>query len=131
MKSVLLIIFILSAQISVAQHLTFSDLLTLHESNIEKSDLLLTNRGFIFSESINQDDKTVSTGWLFKRSGNLKSSNEYFYKDCKGSKCDRVQYFISDANCFNSLKENAKKNGAKYMFTDSDAKVGQIGRAHV
>ncbi|MBS1979211.1 MAG: hypothetical protein JST46_17700 [Bacteroidetes bacterium] len=120
-----LIIFaiILSYQ-SFAQHLTFDDFHNLYKEDLEKCDLLLTTRGFVFNKSIKEDNGTMTTLWLFKRGTDLQKSNEYFTKNCYGNKCDVVSYFISDSNHFNSLREMATKKGAKYLSTDSDPEKG-------
>ena len=124
MKQLFLLIMLTFPCIAFTQHLTFDDLHYLYKNNLEKCDLLLTTRGFIFNKSIQEDDGTVTTQWLFKRGASIKSSNEYFTKNCKTAKCDRVTYLLSDSKHFNSLKVNAVKKGAKFLWTDSDKTNG-------
>jgi hypothetical protein len=104
----------------ISQHLTYFDLLNLHNSSVERCEEILNKKGFVLSENkYDEESKETKLTWKYQN-----FSNEYFIKTCSNlfmGECKEIIYMISNEQFFNTLKNNMKANFNIFTYSDTNS----------
>ena len=118
---IIAVLLLLIINKGISQHLTYNDLLTLQSSNVEKSEEILSKKGFEFSDSkYDEISKETTLNWKYKN-----MDNEYFSKTCSNlfaSKCTEIFYVPNNELSFNTIKNNMKAGFNKFFYSDTNNK---------
>ncbi|WP_395767818.1 hypothetical protein [Aquirufa sp.] len=121
-KYIITLCIILIAPYCYSQHLNFQDLQILYNGNTDENSTILYDRGFVYSNSKKNPDKSEQITWMFKKPDS-NSLNEYFFKNCSSlfsNKCEKIIYTTSSEKHFISLKKSMQTGINKYLTSKTN-----------
>lgn len=103
--------FLLISNLGYSQKLNLNDLKYIYEHDIELADTYLIKKGFDFYKRENEKNNECPASFYIGK------NKTYISKQCDEPNKGMSWYQIYDSKIYNSIKEECKKNGYKFLKT--------------